>query len=279
MTKTAGYEKEVDLCTDFVACLPEGWIAYAETAGFDLLLVRKEDGFQIGVEAKLRLNAKVIAQVLEGGGYWSSDLPQPDCRAVLIPSRCGDGLEKVCEALGITIIRLVEARRDEKGEIVWSKYIPSYIETPDHGSTMPLRPPLPKLSDGAWGEDWFERCPAKRCELPDYVPDVVAGDKAPVALTLWKIRAIKLAVLLDKRGYITRKDFKHFKVSISRWVDPYSGWLVKDGQGGWVAGTDFPDFKAQHPVNYIEIEADFEKWAPDATTAEPGLFSGKGETV
>jgi hypothetical protein len=27
---------------------------------FDILLVRREDGFQIGVEAKLKLNGKVI---------------------------------------------------------------------------------------------------------------------------------------------------------------------------------------------------------------------------
>ena len=57
---TAGFAKESDLCAAFLASLPEGWTAYPETAGFDILLGREVDGFQIGIQAKLRLNAKVI---------------------------------------------------------------------------------------------------------------------------------------------------------------------------------------------------------------------------
>jgi hypothetical protein len=58
------YRTEADLCAAFLAALrrdyQEKWLAYAETEGWDVLLVRQKDGFQIGIQAKLALNASVI---------------------------------------------------------------------------------------------------------------------------------------------------------------------------------------------------------------------------
>ena len=97
--------------------------------------------------------------------------------------------------------------------------------------------------------------------LPEYVPDVSAGASAPVQLTDWKIRAIKIAVLLEKRGFVTRSDFKGIGIDHRRWLAP-NDWL-KIENGRYIAGR-LPDFKAQHPKNYAEIVADFDKWAPAA---------------
>ena len=54
------FRSEADLCAAFLAALErehaKKWMAYAETAGWDILLVRLKDGFQIGIQAKLALN-------------------------------------------------------------------------------------------------------------------------------------------------------------------------------------------------------------------------------
>lgn len=100
----------------------------------------------------------------------------------------------------------------------------------------------------------------QRCALPDYVPDVAAGSSAPVKLTDWKVKAIKLAVLLETRA-VTRADFKALGLDPSRWTDRHTGWLVA-GDAGYRPGPGMPDFKAQHPRNYEEIRADIAKWAP-----------------
>lgn len=238
--KPALFAKESDLCAAFIAALPKDWTAYPETGGFDILLVRVADGFQIGVEAKLKLNAKVICQAAEFEGHYYVDQPGPDCRAALIPEGVSVDLAPLCRLIGITIIRM--------GERNW------------------FNPQLPKVSGAYYSSDpWFERCPSKRIDLPDWVPDVTAGNSAPVALTDWKVRAIKIAITLSRRGFVTRKDFAFFKISMSRWTQ--ERWIVQDGQGGWKAGR-LPDFRAQHPINYPQIEADFDKWRNPAEKAQ-----------
>lgn len=235
------YHKEADLCAAFIKKVPDSWTVYPETNGFDIFLVRKSDGFQIGIEAKLRLSAKVISQAAENVGSWYVDRENPDCRAVLVPERCGSDLREVCALLGISVIRMYEPSE-------WNRSRSFY-------------PELPNEKSGYWDDEkWFQLCPAERMDVPDYIPDVSAGHSSPVALTDWKIRAIKLAITMEKRGFLCRQDFKHFQVSMSRWICPYSGWLIKDGRGVWLKGPHLPDFKAQHPVNYGEIEADYEIW-------------------
>jgi len=254
MAKEPTFEKETDLCAAFIASLPKGWVAYPETGGFDIVLRREADGFQIGIEAKLRLNAKVITQVAEGTSHYAVAMPGPDCRAVLIPDGVSMDLASILPLLGITAITMRFDGGNHKAG--WR--------------TSPFSPSLPTLNDSYSGSSWYERCPAKRLELPDWVPDVAAGSSAPVALTPWKVKAIKIAVLLEKRGYVTRQDFAHFQISMSRWTQ--EGWIKKDGNGGWIASR-LPDFKAQHPVNYSQIEADFEKWKPANAMTQRGLFN------
>nr|DAE48904.1 MAG TPA: hypothetical protein [Caudoviricetes sp.] len=235
MSKTA-FEKETDLCAAFISILPDEWTAYPETGGFDILLVRKEDGFQIGIEAKLRLNAKVINQVAEGVSTYSVTASGPDCRAVLIPYGVTTDLAGICRLLNITVITV--RKQEWNGEFYAYPYLPR--------------------TDSEWSyRDWTELFPESRIELPDWVPDVIAGDKAPVALTPWKIVAIKVAVTLEKRGFVTRKDFAHFDISMSRWTQ--SRWIVPGNRGEWLPGL-MPDFRSQHPVNYPQIAADYEKW-------------------
>ncbi len=59
------FATEADLCAAFLAEVPNTWTAWKEHAGWDILLVRKADGFQIGIEAKLKCNATVLQQALK----------------------------------------------------------------------------------------------------------------------------------------------------------------------------------------------------------------------
>ena len=248
------FAKESDLCAAFIASIPVErrgpiWTAYAETAGFDILLVRECDGAQIGVEAKLRLNNKVVAQALPHISQWDAAERGPDYRAVLVPAyACDNDLQPICAALGVTVISVFKS--------------PTY--RPNRASYS-FSPDLP--SDVYGDRGWHQWAPLKRCAVPDYVPDVAAGASAPVALTHWKIAAIKLAILLQRRP-VTRADFKALALSPSRWTDPYSGWLTRTAEG-YVAGPRIPDFKAQHPTNFDQIAADFDKWGANLRHVRP----------
>lgn len=246
------FASEADLCAAFIAHLEKGWTAYPETAGWDILLVRDSDGFQVGVEAKLRLNAKVISQALEAG-QWMCAEAGPDCRAVLVPDGTGRDFEPICAYIGLTIIKM---RSWEGDACYWS---------------VPYDPPLPvdtvRFTSGAWREC----CPIRRYDLPAYVPDVPAGASGPVQLTDWKIKAIKIAVILEKAGFVTRLDFNQIRIDIRLWLPGRRGWLAPTEQG-FVAGRSFPDFRAQHPQVYEQIAADADDWMPPAAAEQAKLL-------
>ena len=258
MSNDAEFSKEADLCAAFISILPKGWTAYSETAGFDILLVRDADQMQVGIEAKLALNVKVLTQILPEYSAWRAGETGPHYRAVLVPdNKSQNGLSVVCSRLGITVISLKneEGQRWENGRI-----------EPYHKKVF--SPDLPKFG-GHYYENtaWHEWCPDQPCSLPQYVPDVIAGNAAPVALTDWKIRAIQMAILLEARP-VRRSDFKILKLSPSRWLDPHNGWL-KPTPRGYVAGHMMPDFKHQHPVNYEQIKSDIATWGKDLDGVTP----------
>lgn len=248
--KARPFKTEAEMCARFIAAIPSEWTAYAECCGWDILLVRRSDGFQIGIEAKLRLNTEVISQAIEEYGAFSATQPGPDCRAVLVPSCEPGGFGRICEYIGVTIIYVTPESSDDESRSYGHK--PKIFE-----------PRLPGDRNGINERYWYELAPAARHKLPDYVPDVVAGSPAPVRLTSWKIAAIKIAIILEKRGYLLRSDFKHINIDHRRWLPSGNGWLVLDAVG-YRAAVGFPDFKAQHPRNYDEIAADYDRWKPPA---------------
>lgn len=244
MKKSCPFATEAEMVADWLSQLQdrkhgEAWTVYAETAGWDLLLVHS-DGYQLGIQAKLSLNAKVIAQALAGtSSFWTE--VGPDYRAVMVPrGECQNHMAPILKALGLGIITV---RPHERG--CWYS-----LDLPNEGQNF-------------GGGHWPCWLPSERCALPDYIPDVKAGKACPVALTHWKIKAIKLMILLDRRGRVTRADMKALQISPTRWTDHYHGFLAPDSAaGGYVRCTRTPDLKGQHPVNYAEIEADFDQWCP-----------------
>lgn len=251
------FKSEADLCRAFMTQLPPEWTAYPETAGFDILLSRNADGVQVGIEAKLKLNAEVINQIAEGKLSRYGKEVGPDFRAVLIPWGCTSGLMSVCKRIGVTVIQM----RDRELYLE-SRNRYGFIDR----SVKKFDPPLPSVTDTYWGDlgTWFDFAPANRETLPAYVPDVAAGRPSPVQLSEWKIKAIKICILLERRGYVTKSDFAHIDIDHRRWMPGQMGWLAQDpeNKGRYVPGRFAMDLRKQHPTNYAQIDADFEKWKP-----------------
>lgn len=228
MRKEPTFKTEADLCAAFIEWAgPQGWTAYPETAGWDILLVAI-DGTQIGVQAKLKFNLAVLSQAI--GEAWNAcHEAGPDFRAVLVP----DGArEEICAALGLMAIR----------------HVPNSWRKDDIFS--------PRLDErfGGW-RSWHYWNPSRRIELPKYVPDVVAGSAAPVRLTRWKIAALSIMATLELRGYVTRADFKRFGIDPRRWIaDP--SWLKPGEQPGQFVRGDALRFADQHPEVYPQVLAD-----------------------
>ena len=241
------FDTEADLCAAFIAAVPSEWVAYPETGGWDIVLSRKVDGFQIGIEAKLRLNAKVVSQCLDAY-YSEATKAGPDCRAVLVPAK---GVQAdfgaICDHLGIVVIRCFSESQRGFG----------------YGAFSPKLPAAPGARSHDWlaARDWPEWMPTKRLKLPAYVPDVTAGAPSPLQLTEWKIKAIKLSIIMEKRGYVTREDFKHLQLNHRLWLPSGNGW-VRCTLKGYERGERWPELKKAHPKAWKAIAADYNQWAP-----------------
>lgn len=270
----ANFVNEAALCAAFISALPEGWTAYPETAGFDILLVRAADGAQIGVEAKMTLNAKVLLQAVEGiySGH-GSERDGPDFRAALVPAgTAGAELSSIARKLGVVVIECSDAEARDKhiaryisqydgwGHKLDPAYIRKRAEASADQEFPKFKPALPALGGYDWRGSWFDFCPMKRCKLPEYVPDVTAGASGPSQLSEWKIKAIKIALILERRGWVCAADFKAISIDRKRWLD--MGWIRATAtRGRYEAGLPM-GLRAQHPINYEQIAADYEKWAP-----------------
>lgn len=243
MKKQPAYATEAALCADFIDWVKRDngkmqygvrspvWTVYAETAGWDILLVG-EDGTQVGIEAKLRFNMKVLQQCLpDAWDEWHDR--GPDYRAVLVPDWSSDDA-KVCNALGLA---LLGRNGNRWGETDFR----------------------PRILHNESGGGWHYWSPGNRCKLPEFVPDVQAGCPAPLQLTTWKIAALRITATLEVRGHVTRQDFKALSIDPRRWTGP-GGWLVPKSDrmqdaGQYVRGPAL-DFDKQHPDVYVKVLAE-----------------------
>jgi hypothetical protein len=139
-----------------------------------------------------------------------------------------------------------------------------------HSKDKPwFTPDLPVIGYD-WRKAWADHCPAERCKVPAYVPDVVAGASGPSQLSEWKINAIKVCILLERRGVVTIADFKKIGIDRKRWLD--MRWISHSQERGqYIAGRSALNLRVAHPVNYGQIEADFDKWKPGEVGFTPGF--------
>lgn len=219
------FASEAELCAAFCTwATRQGWTPYAETAGFDVLLVEKS-GAQIGIEAKLRTNVKVIEQALPS--CWDSGEVGPDHRAILVPDHPGEGIVTALAFVGVEVFYATSAHwRGDRFDFVRGN----------------------RLSEM---HDWN---PARRCALPEFVPDVAAGVPAPVQLTKWKIGALRVLALLEIDGSVTKKEIAGAGIDPRRWCAG-DNWLRVVGDGRYSRG-DCPAFDQQHPDVYAKVRAE-----------------------
>lgn len=245
----AKFPTEAALCDLFIEDMRAmgGWTIYPETAGFDILLVRDATGHQLGVEAKLSLNAKVADQILPGVHAWYGDKAQgPDFRAVIVPyiGEASEGIAKMLGILGVQVWapeRNVSAR--EGMHFRMSRYRADDARECDATCG--------KLME--WDLAWHDWNPAIRCTLPEIVPTVRAGVPCPIQLTPWKIGALKVIADLEVFGFVTAKSVRNHSIDARRFCAS-DGWLTSLGEGKWARGT-LPRFEDQHPEAYAEVLA------------------------
>ena len=236
-------EKEADLCALFIQefnKLPD-WTCYPEAAGFDILVVHS-DGRQIGVEAKLSLNAKVADQILPGHYDDASERPGPDYRMVIVSkiTAASAGIVKMLERQGVTVL-LPRSNWTAEGD----RY------------TFDLKHKLLEVSGRApfYDRYMFDWNPTERCQVPIMVTNLPAGVPAPVRLTPWKESALKVIAQLRGQGFITAKQIAAHGVGVTAWTQAAStkkpAWLAKGAvRGTWIETEHLPAFDKQHPEVY-----------------------------
>lgn len=222
--KPKPFKTEAELCAAFIKCaLEQGWTAYPETCDFDIVLVR--DGVQVGIQAKMAFNATLLRQILPSPH--ADRVGSPAHLGILLPTYDRD-VNDVCRLLGIAYFKPAQQWRSDHDNHTFVPDIEHGI-TWDHAGYRPI-------------------------DLPEYVPDVIAGAPAPVVLSEWKIKALRLCAILAIRGYVVSEDFKWVGLDRRRWMVPYNGWLkaVHLKPGRWVAGEKL-HFPEQHPEVFPKI--------------------------
>ena len=232
MSEKHPFANEAELCADFIQWAQvQGWEAYPETRGWDIVLVDPRTGTQIGVQAKMAFNLKVLAQCCE---TYCLREDGPDVRAVLVP-KFDDSAKAICEHMGFGYFAFMSGDCYTKQHRFWPQGLK--FESPS-GTKLPQ-----------WAPD-------RPLELPAYIPDVAAGVKSPKTLSLWKVKALKIAALVELRGWVKRSDFKAHGISPTLWLQPSTGFLVPVGDAKFGKGPRTPDFAAQHPAVWPQVIAD-----------------------
>lgn len=244
---------EAELCSAFIEQFNalDGWTCYPETADFDVLVVH-EDGRQIGVEAKLKLNAKVADQILPGEWEDRYGSAGPDHRMVIVGdiTEASAGIVRLLEMCGVPVLR-PNMRHQYNGRGMESTLVA------DFGLKDWMRQGQP------WRPHMFDWNPSERCKVPIVVPDVPAGVPAPLRLTPWKEAALKVLIQLRRQGSITTKQIAAHGISPTVWTRGDRAWLRKgEQQGLWVETENLPAFDKQHPEAFAKIM----ETMPDAPT-------------
>ncbi len=230
---------EADLCDLFMSAMRRvpGWTCHPEAAGFDMLVVH-EDGRQIGVEAKLALNAKVADQILPDSWDDYYGAAGPDHRLVIVSkiTDASQGIVKMLEMLGVGVL------------------CPSGRPGESRGFDLHSALFMYEKNDRPFGRPrMFDWSPAERCQVPMLATSLRAGVPAPVRLTPWKESALKVIALMRAQGFISTKQIASFGISASTWTQNTSrnSWLTPGtARGTWLETEHMPAFDKQHPDAY-----------------------------
>ncbi|MDP2141343.1 MAG: hypothetical protein Q8L20_11080 [Gammaproteobacteria bacterium] len=241
----------------------DGWICYPETGEFDILVVH-ESGRQIGVEAKLQLNAKVADQILPSRHWYSQDGKGPDHRLVIVRSitEANAGIAKMLKMMGVDVWSPWVSEQSRRNPITRDYEIFTKVEF--QISTKLWEDDRCSKADhhnGHWACALYDWNPKERLQVPGAVPNHPAGVPAPVRMTPWKQAAVRVFARLRKQGYITTKQIAAEGCSPTVWTQK---WLDRHAERGkWIETDRLPALDKQHP-ELFEIAMNAE------LTPEPG---------
>jgi len=224
---------EAELCDALVtAAARDGWDAFPEVSGWDLVLVwtgrvkvpalycrdrEPEAGYQLAVEAKLRPGVDAIVSAIDRRGTRRG----PDEVALLVP-HAGRSFVRLCRHLDLRVLTLADCGRGE------------------------LRFIAPRSIPGD---------PAARLRLPPIALQGSGGAPSPRTLSAWRVGALRICRVLRERGWITRDDFRAHGVDRTRWVN--ARWIRADGTIGRLARyVPGPRFESDGPDVGYEAERD-----------------------
>lgn len=226
--------KEAELVDAFLVCVrAAGFKVFPECNDFDVLLVATDDclgfkaGDQIGVEAKMVPNEKVLHQALprlNGAG--------PHYYVVLVP-QCSYMFREIATRIGITVVtrEMIEATR--VGRNIFNRILARRHE------------------------------PKQLCWVPDCeVPERRGGLFGPKKITKWQMSAVKLCMFGVTRGYLMREDFTEAGIDIQLFIK--RGWIlpfdkVKGSKGRMAQRYVMADNPEAPHLKYIDIAEALEK--------------------
>lgn len=247
---------EALLCEFFIEEFNEvpGWTCYPETGGFDVLVVH-ESGRQIGVEAKLQLNAKVAEQILPHDCWYRRGEAGPDHRLVIVRNitDANKGIARMLDRLGVSVwTPYVTAKTNPLSGVSEETGRRELVPWVNFNAKSKLM--FEGFSAGDFNERprttpaMFDWNPVERISVPSVVPNLPAGVPSPIQMTPWKEAAVRVVARLRQQGHITTKQIAAEGCSPSTWTQ---NWLDKGGTRGlWVETDRMPKFDEQHPEMY-----------------------------
>lgn len=188
------FELESELCKSFISVAKEhGWTIFPEQNYWDFIMVR--NGIQVGVQAKLKANKKVLCQALPKLPYNGEG---PQYRAVLVGGHKGRSFKareeneslfcSLADSLKIIVFNM------SKNSILDYGYNTQSLGGYKFEYNLHLR-------HYHWG-------PKKLEWLPDFVPNLPAGVPSPESVSKYKLAMLDLRELELERGWICLKDCK-----------------------------------------------------------------------
>lgn len=208
------YKMEFELCNDLIDLARNlNWKIYPEVSNYDLVIVSTTEkypfkiGDQIGIEAKLKPNVKVLSQIIEK----MSDHKGPNWIATLTPY-ITEEFASVSKFLRISNIFAFDKANDPV-----SQQKNKLRSTFKHFSNINRK---------------FYKVPLW---VPDYEIDIEAGAASPKSVSPWKVKAVEFVININKNknGLMTSQDFRDYGVgNYQTWLD--RGWIkysgMKDGK-------------------------------------------------
>lgn len=187
------YGTESDLCQVLMErASMDGWVPYPEIEDWDVVLVR--GGIQVGIQAKLRFNTKVVSQALRGLPGIDENQRRhrgPHYRAIAIPLKktSADDAYRVGRMCRLLVIDM--HRSPDLGFFAGWRHV--------------TRDPL-QWRNARVNWRYYRWRPDETLWIPPAVPDIPAGVQSPRTVGRWQIAACWMEMQYRERGYVSLVD-------------------------------------------------------------------------